>query len=116
MRITPDELARLVAGKTVTELVEFGPEGGPVLRYELVSDAAAERLHAVHVDHTVRVVVPTAAVQTLAAPEEIGLEAKQAIAEGRALEILVEKDFRCLVPRAGEDDDGFARPADVPSC
>jgi hypothetical protein len=116
LRITPEELALLVAGKTVTELVEFGPDGGLPLRYELVGDAAASAVHAVHVEQTVRVVVPVALVQQLAATDQVGIEAEQTIAEGRALRILVEKDFRCLVPREGEDNDGFARPADVASC
>lgn len=116
LRVTPEELARLVAGDVVAESVEFGPSGGPALRYELVGDAAATQVVARHIEHTVRVIVPTAIVQRLADTEEIGIEAEQAIGDGRRLTILVEKDFRCLVPREGDDIDGFARPDDVPGC
>jgi hypothetical protein len=116
LRITPEELVQLVAGKAVTELVEFGPDGGVPLSYELVGDAAASFVHAVHAGQTVRVVVPVALVHQLATTDQVGITAEQKVGEGRALQILVEKDFRCLVPRDGEPNDGFARPADVPGC
>ena len=42
---------------------------------------------------------------------EVGLEAQQSLGPDRTLALLVEKDFKCLQPRPGEESyDGFPNP------
>jgi len=46
-----------------------------------------------------------------AQPDEVSLQAEQPLGDGENLKLLVEKDFRCLSPREGEDDaDLFPNP------
>lgn len=43
---------------------------------------------------------------------EVSVEGEQLCGDGRRLNILVEKDFACLIPREGEDQsDLFSNPA-----
>lgn len=116
VRVSPDELATLVAGGTVVDTVHFGPSEGDQLRIELVADAAIADLDATFAGRAIRVCVPAEPLRRIAATDEVGLSATKAIGAERSLAILFEKDFRCLVPRAGEEDEGFTRPADLPSC
>lgn len=117
LRLSQAELARLADGGAVTETVHFGPEPGARLSYELLAVEGAPELDAELDDHTIRVRVSAAAVRTLATTEAVGLSVAQPIGADRTLTILVEKDFRCLVPRPGEDmTDAFPRPDDAPSC
>jgi hypothetical protein len=115
VRVSPGELETLVAGGTVVDVVHFGPSADECLRYEVVADATLAELDATFDARTIRVRVPAAPLRRIAASDEVGLSATKPVGAA-TLAILFEKDFRCLVPRAGEDDDGFTRPADAPSC
>jgi hypothetical protein len=46
-----------------------------------------------------------------AATDLVGIEAEQTVGGGNSLQILIEKDFKCLEPRDGGDDaDTFDHP------
>ncbi|WP_181197113.1 DUF7009 family protein [Enhygromyxa salina] len=58
------------------------------------------------VDDRIEVALPRAAARAWAEGDEVGIEAEQG-----ALRLLIEKDFRYLSPREGEDDDdAFPHP------
>lgn len=117
LRLSPVEFATLAAGGTVADAIHFGPEPSQCLRYELVLDDDASGLDARLDDHTIRVVVPAGPLRRIAASDEVGLSIRKSVGPGRELDIVLEKDFRCLVPRVGDDSgEGFARPDDAPSC
>jgi hypothetical protein len=102
LRLTRGEVRRLRETGSVVETIHFGASE---LHYELRS---------VDVDTPVasfdgaRIVVslPRAAADAWADGDEVGIAV-----ELGPLSLLIEKDFRCLAPREGEDDgDAFPHP------
>jgi hypothetical protein len=115
LRITRPELERLASTGKVSESVPFA--AGAELRYELCVDAAATALSAVYRHNSIRVRIPVADFRQWQREDQVSLRASQATGAAGELTILVEKDFACLEPRAGEDDaDAFAHPAGPKSC
>jgi hypothetical protein len=61
----------------------------------------------------IRVTIPRDHVREWASTGQVGIEAMQQVAGGADLKILVEKDFKCLQPRADESEaDRFPNPAE----
>lgn len=120
VRVSPSELDTLVAGGTVIDAVHFGPAPDQCLRCEVVIDASITDLDADLGGRDggtlIRVRVPADALRRIAASDEVGLSASKSLGAAGTLALLFEKDFRCLVPRAGEDTEGFSRPDDAPNC
>lgn len=110
LRLSQRDLETLAQTGEVAEAIHFGP-GGVALRYVLRASAGASALSASFDGAAITVAMPLSQVHQLAQTDAVGVAGEQALPGGRQLSLLVEKDFRCLVPRAGEDDtDGFVRP------
>ena len=110
LRITRPELERLASTGKVSESVPFA--AGDELRYEVCVDAAAKALSAAYRDNIISVALPLHDFRQWQREDQVSLRAIQATGAAGELSILVEKDFPCLTPRAGEDDsDAFANPA-----
>jgi len=110
VRITRPELERLASTGKVGESVPFA--AGAELRYEVCVDAAAAALSAAYRDNVVSVAIPVREFRQWQREDQVSLRAIQASGTAGELSILVEKDFPCLTPRAGEDDsNAFAHPA-----
>jgi hypothetical protein len=111
LRLSKSEVEQMRARGRVEEVVHFGAQPDDQLRYALVSDADARAMFARFSGGVITVYVPTAQVRQWASTDQVGLRVVQSIDGGRTLEILVEKDFRCLEPRPGEEAyDGFPNP------
>ena len=114
-RVSQAELAQLTTDGYVEDSVAFGPGAWLVYRLEVVDSgtgAAAESISAGYDGNGVRVVLPRAIVDVWQQPEEVSIRGEQALPDGDNLNILVEKDFTCLIPREGEDQsDLFPNPA-----
>ncbi len=110
LRLTRAEVASIENGHTVAEETQF-PDGS-VMRYEMVpgahDDAALTTRDGALV---LRVEVPADRARAWAGDEtEVGLYGEEAHAVG-PLAVLIEKDFTCLAPRAGEEElDTFPNP------
>jgi hypothetical protein len=107
LRVTRGEVAQLVAGAAVREEVPLGPMP---LRYALsVADVPA--IAASFAAGSLDVRIPRDLAREWLESEQVGVEAQQPAAGGGSLHVLLEKDFACLKPRAGEDDgDAFPNP------
>ena len=112
LRLTKSEVAEIGAGKIVEETVEFGGEPSQRLIYALVPSDDAESATAVFEGGRIAVFIPKTQAAEWARTNQTGIEAEKQIDDGgRALRILIEKDFACLETRAGEEDaDAFAHP------
>lgn len=108
LRLAQTDVAKLLEHGAVEERVEF--PGGNVLTYRLESTSSSEP-DAAYTNGTVTVRFPKDAIAAWADPAEVSLSAECQIGSG-ALQLLVEKDYQCLSPREGEDEQGlFPNPA-----
>ena len=108
LRLAQPDVAKLLEHGVVEERVEF--PGGNVLAYRLESTSSSVP-DAAYTNGTVTVRFPKDAIVAWADPAEVALSAECQIGSG-TLQLLVEKDYRCLSPRDGEDEQGlFPNPA-----
>lgn len=114
LRLSQAEIARLRETGEVGDRIRFGDRS---LDYVLVS-ADIEAPRARFDGDRIEVAIPHAIARSWAESEQVSIEAEHALASGEALRLLIEKDFKCLAPRPGEDDsDAFPNPdADSGSC
>ncbi|HWB77119.1 MAG TPA: hypothetical protein VG755_19260 [Nannocystaceae bacterium] len=107
LRLSQSDVRALDREGRVDDALHF--PAGTALGCELhVADVDA--LDATLDERTIRVAMPRAWARKLIDTDEVGVRSEVALEGGRTLVLLVEKDFRCLVPREGEEDgDGFDR-------
>ncbi|HEY7672167.1 MAG TPA: hypothetical protein VIC71_08115 [Gammaproteobacteria bacterium] len=109
LRVSKSELATVLKRGAVQDAIRFGPRARLVYRLEV---AAGDRFGAELTGDSIVVRAPRAAVAKWGRDDEVSMRGKQRIGGGRTLAILVEKDFECLKPRAGDDaTDLFVNPA-----
>lgn len=107
LRLTRPEVAAIGRGEAVRASATF--PNGEVFSYALVVTAGRE-VTARFEDDCVEVAVPRAIAAHWADGEEVGITAEQPSTHG-AFRILIEKDFTCLHPRAGESQaESFPNP------
>lgn len=109
-RLTQTEVARLRSAETVRESVCF-PSSSMKLTYLLETSEHLQRISAGFSDGEVRVSVPAALARSWAEGDQVGMEESESLGDGGKLRVLIEKDFRCLELRPGEDEsDNFPHP------
>lgn len=109
LRVSKKELATVQKRGSVQDAIRFGPRARLVYRLEVAGD---DRFGAEFTGDSIVVRAPQAAVAKWGRDEEVSMRGKQRIGRGATLAILVEKDFECLKPRAGDDaTDLFVNPA-----
>lgn len=111
-RLTRGELDALRDSGRVEEHTEFPFSG--TLTYAVCVDDAANALAASFENAELRVTLPRALLNCWLAPQEVGVSGAQNLPGGSSLALLLEKDFPCLTPRAGEEDsDAFTCVTDT---
>lgn len=104
LRLTQSEVSAVADGDAVVETTSL-PQP-----FTYALETSGERIGAAFAAGRMTVNIPHAIAQRWASTEEVSLLGR----EGR-VEILVEKDFACLVPREGEEDpDAFPNPLAEP--
>lgn len=110
LRLTQPEVAMLSEKGVVEERAGF-PAGGALV-YRLVADGEAREPGAGYKDGVIIVWLPAAAAARWARGAVVGLEFTSPLKEGGELRVLVEKDFACLDPHRGENEEGtFPNPS-----
>jgi Family of unknown function (DUF7009) len=102
LRLTRGEVDLLAADGRVAARTEFAD--GRAFGYVLESSPASVSPGATFSDRVITVRLPESTVKEWAVSEQVSISGEQLLGDGDSLAILVEKDFRCLVPRDGEDD------------
>ena len=109
LRLTQAEVETLNRQGLVTASTAF--PGGRKLKYEIESSPASVAPAAHFSEHCLTIRVPETAVLAWASSEQVSISGEQRLDEGEVLSLLIEKDFRCLAPREGEDEsDMFPHP------
>lgn len=112
LRLSQSEVATFSETGSVSDSIGFGGSAGAVLTYALETTSAPE-MSATFEGGSIKVFVPSDLAHNWATMEqEIGIEHLQRFPSNEgALRILVEKDFKCLADRPGEDEsDNFPNP------
>ena len=108
LRLTRPEVGELDERGEVEDRVRFA--AGAALVYRVKRDAVVATPTAAYDRNTIEVLIPEQAARTWCNTDVVTLEYTKQTAEGR-LQIVVQKDFSCLVPRVGEDEsDQFPHP------
>lgn len=110
LRLSQAEVTKFFELGEVSDVVRFGADA--TLTYTLKRGVATE-IQANFQQNEITVLVPTDLGNTWATSEqEVGLEHICRFAtDGGSLRILIEKDFKCLAERQGEDEsDNFPNP------
>lgn len=110
LRLTKSEVVQFDKTGKVEEIVEFG-FAKPNLGYQLHRSTDDERISAKFEDNLLCISVSKKEADNWLNSDCVGLEGMQRFGDGRSLQILVEKDYACLTPRAHEDEsDAFSHP------
>ena len=108
LRLSQSDVQTLLASGRVEERTHF--PSGAVLLYA-VEAGDGEAIEAALDGTNVVVRIPRAAVTQWGESDEVTLQAEQPVGADQTLALLIEKDFKCAVPRPGEEDyDGFPNP------
>jgi len=111
LRLSQGELERLRTLGRVEAAIGFGPGPEQQLVYAIVVAPAAQRIGATFTEREIVIALPKAMADAWIEGDEVGLRAEQSLGHGRTLALLIEKDFKCLVPRPGEESyDGLPNP------
>lgn len=110
-------MARLVRGETVTERVRFSQTPPVELTYSLAISPVDGQIAASLVANEIKITVPRDLAKQWGTSAQVGMSHEQRLGPDATLSILIEKDFRCLSPRPGEDEsDNFANPGHENNC
>jgi hypothetical protein len=117
LRLGEREVAKLVDEGRVSDSIRFSAFPAGQLTYTVITSPDEKEIAAGFAQNEIRVTVPEDSGRLWANSELVGLNRVQQIGDEISLSILIEKDFRCLAPRPGEDEsDSFANPADGEFC
>ena len=113
LRLSQAEVDHLGKTGKVEDRIQFGTTAAESLRYVMES-AAIREMGASYSANEIKVFIPANLVTKWVSTDQVGLEHEMDLGGGNFLRILVEKDFKCLTPRAGEDEsDYFPNPKGV---
>lgn len=101
LRLSQSEVELVALGAEVKEYVHFAEnQFGYALRQE-----AIDSIEARFENSSILIVLPYEQAKTWSTSDEIGISAQ--VGE---LQVLIEKDFQCLISRGEEDKDAFPNP------
>ena len=107
LRLNRSEVAQLAETGRVVNAVEFGPSGK--LSYSVSATNGLDAARAFFANGDIRVEVPAGVAREWAATDRVEIAGEQSGAGGRALSILVEKDFQCI-HKDSENEEAYPNP------
>lgn len=112
LRLSQTDVRDLGENGFVEDVLAVRGTGGEAFSYRLVRSESENQVCVSYENNRLTVSLPAAAADKWCNSEDVGIEAFQQIGGSGKLSILVEKDFACLTPRAGDEDkDTFPNPA-----
>ncbi|HUF10552.1 MAG TPA: hypothetical protein VMO47_14625 [Rhodothermales bacterium] len=113
LRLTKSEVDELVSTGTVTELVSFGPDPEQQLMYA-VEARESDKIGCDYLPGSITVHLPSHDAATWAQSDQVGFNVEINVGAGETLTVIVEKDFKCLSDRPGEDEsDAYPHPEEA---
>jgi len=111
-RLSQSEVIELNEQGLLSESISFGINQEDQISYFL-EQTPEENIHSSFQNNQLKVYIPQALIHGWANnPEEVGIYAELSLAEKNTLKVIIEKDFKCLVDRPGEEEsDLYPNPA-----
>jgi hypothetical protein len=110
-RLTQSDVGSLRTSGRCRETILF--PGGSSLEYVLLA-CNAEELSVTFSGGIVSIAVPAHQLTDWHSSDQVGISSGVEVQPGKRLEVLIEKDFRCLDPLVAEDQsDAFENPLSV---
>ena len=117
LRLGESEVDQLISAGRVSESIVFSAAPSASLTYTLDTSPDAREITVRFASSEITVTIPGGVAKEWATSERVGLSGALPISDEMSLAILIEKDFRCLTPRLGEDQsDSYPNPAEGQSC
>lgn len=110
LRLTKADVKNLSEKGEVTEQTGFG---NSFLIYSLHTAQELQELQADFHNGQITVYIKKELADELAQTERVGVYAQQQTGENAQLQLMVEKDFRCLDPGHEDQEDNFDHPGKV---
>ena len=113
LRLTKSEVDELVSTGSVTEMISFGPDREHQLMYA-VETRESGAIGCDYLPGSITVHLPFREAATWAQSDLVGFNVEIEVETGDVLTVIVEKDFRCLTDRPGEDEsDAYPHPEEA---
>jgi len=112
LRLNQAEVAQFSKTGFVEDSIQFAP--GTRFTYTIETSSSLPAPLASYQDHWLRVQVPSSAAKEWFTTDRVGISAEQPIEHGKALSILIEKDFQCLHGGQDRDPDAYPNPLEEP--
>ena len=109
-RLKEPEVVNFKRHGNVTEAFQLGNEEAEQLRFVLQQSAGTE-VTVQHKEKTTTILVPEQMAKQWTETDLVGFDAIIEIGNGKALKILVEKDFKCLDGTEEDNKGAYPNPA-----
>jgi hypothetical protein len=108
LRLTQGEIRALAERGQVESRTEF--PGGTTLVYRLRTNNKSNEISVTYKDNLMEFTLPSASAERWCGTDQVTVSAERDVPGGK-LQLVLEKDFACLMPRPGEDEsDHFPHP------
>jgi len=104
LRLTQKEVTRVRNQGLVESVIEFAP--GQSLAYLLEGSPNAETMSTTFDGRAIRVTIPMHQMTDWVESDQVGIEARS----DTGVELLIEKDFKCLHRSAEQEPDAYPHP------
>lgn len=109
LRLSQSEVKQFGDTARVEQSIRFGPDSA--MTYAIEHAKGIETVGASFEGSVVTVRIPSSLALPWVGSDEVSLRGGQPLGAGKSLSLLIEKDFKCAIPRPGEEDyDGFEHP------
>ena len=111
-RLSQSEVVELNKQGVLSESISFDINPENQISY-LLEQTQKENIYSTFQNNQLKVYIPEASIDHWAnSVEQIGIYAELPLAEGHLLKVVIEKDFKCLIDRPGEEEgDLYPNPA-----
>jgi hypothetical protein len=113
LRLNQAEIKSLELNGKVESKVCFGLEPEEQLHYVVETSNSIQQINASFSKNQITVLLPRESAKEWVSSNKVGLQSEVKIRDNQTLKILVEKDFKCMTERPGEDESKcFPNPLD----
>ena len=114
LRLKMHETEELALNGVVEEKVEFGPEEGDVLSFQL---KRGDEIFSIDQQVTIITInIPQSLIDKWVSTDLVGFEENIATSKGKIIKLLVEKDFACLDGDREEEEGSYPNPMEDAAC